>query len=141
MKKLPVLFVIIILFISCGTQTIAKDDFQNSIQEKYWKLKTVDGNSVSMAENQEREIYFILKNDKNVKGFAGCNTLMGGYQLENKNKLKFVNIGTTRKACAGIDDHLLINVLNNTNSYALAKDILQLKRAGEVLATFEAVYF
>ncbi len=54
------------------------------ITEKYWKLVTLEGQKVTMAQNQEREMYFMLKKDQNqVRGFAGCNTFNGTYIMEN----------------------------------------------------------
>ena len=55
----------------------------NSVINKYWKLITLEGQKVTMSENQEREAHFILKPEQNsITGFAGCNTFGGTYTLK-----------------------------------------------------------
>ncbi|EGV43788.1 META domain-containing protein [Bizionia argentinensis JUB59] len=117
----------------------------NEITETYWKLKTLDGKAVTMADNQEREIYFTLKNDGNrVTGFAGCNGLSGEYMLEDGNRIRFVNMATTLKACPDVDvnESAFLKIFELTDNYTVNNETLSLnvgKRAP--LAVFEAVYF
>lgn len=117
----------------------------NPIAGKYWKLKTLEGQEVVMADNQEREIYFTLKTGENtVTGFAGCNTLSGEFMLEDGNRIRFVNMTTTLKACPDVDVNEVdyLKVFELADNYTVKDDVLSLnvgKRAP--LAVFEAVYF
>lgn len=114
------------------------------IVEKYWKLKTLSGKDVTMAKNQEREIYFTLKGHNNsVVGFAGCNGMSGEYALEKGNRIRFKNMAVTMKACpdVNINEVEFLKVFELVDNYTINKDVLSLnigKRAP--LAVFEAVY-
>ncbi len=118
---------------------------ENQIVEKYWKLKTLEGQEVKMAENQEREIYFTLKTNENrVTGFAGCNTLNGEYTLEPGNRIRFSNLAVTLRACPDIDvnESEFLEVFNLADNYTINGDTLSLNVGRRApLAVFEAVYF
>lgn len=117
----------------------------NEITEKYWKLKTLEGKDIKMADNQEKEIYFMLKNDDNrVEGFAGCNTLMGSYSLEEGNRIRFSNMGATMMACPDVDvnDQDFLRIFQIVDNYTINGDELSLNVGRRApLAVFEAVYF
>lgn len=118
---------------------------ENQIVEKYWKLKTLEGQDIQMAENQEREVFFTLKNDENrVTGFAGCNTLTGEYTLEDGNRIRFANMGVTMRACPDVDfnESEFLEVFNLADNYTVNGDTLSLNVGRRApLAVFEAVYF
>ncbi|MFC4689916.1 META domain-containing protein [Dokdonia genika] len=121
-----------------------KVTIENQITEKYWKLKTLEGENVTMADNQEREIYFMLKNDGRVTGFAGCNTINGAYSLQDGNRIRFTNMATTLKACPDVDvnESEFLNVFNTADNYTIVDDVLSLNVGRRApLAVFEAVYF
>lgn len=114
------------------------------ITEKYWKLKTLNGKAVSMADNQEKEAYFMLKAGGNVKGFSGCNSFNGSYTIEEGNRIRFKQMFSTERACPdlGIDESGFLKVFESVDNYTINEDVLKLnagKRAP--LAVFEAVYF
>jgi heat shock protein HslJ len=115
------------------------------IVEKYWKLKTLDGKEVKMADNQEREIFFTLKSQGNrVTGFAGCNSISGEFTLEKGNRIRFNNMATTMKMCPDVNvkESEFLKVFELADNYTIKADELRLnvgRRAA--LAVFEAVYF
>lgn len=115
------------------------------ITEKYWKLVTLEGEEVTMAQNQEKEIYFMLKTDENrVQGFAGCNTFNGTYTLEDGQRLRFSPLATTMKACpdVNVNESELFQVFELTDNYSIRGDTLSLNVGLRApLAVFEAVYF
>ncbi|WP_373060101.1 META domain-containing protein [Zunongwangia sp. H14] len=127
-----------------GTLAIFKKEIPQ-ITGKYWKLIKLDGQAVKMDENQEKEAYFILKNDNNqVTGFAGCNSFSGNYSLAKGTHIHFSQIAATMKACpdVNINESEFLNVLQLADNYTLDGDIFSLnvgKRTA--LAVFEAVYF
>ncbi|QHI39291.1 hypothetical protein IMCC3317_47010 [Kordia antarctica] len=125
--------------------TFKKAEMNNDqIVEKYWKLKTLDGKDVSMAENQEREIYFTLKSgDNSVVGFAGCNALNGKYTLEKGNRIRFSGMLTTLKACpdVNVNEAEFLKVFELADNYTIKDDVLSLNVGRRApLAIFEAVY-
>ncbi|MDT7827532.1 META domain-containing protein [Pricia sp. S334] len=118
---------------------------RDQIVEKYWKLKTLEGQDIQMAENQEREVYFTLKTDENrVQGFAGCNTLSGEYQLEEGNRIRFSKMATTMRACPDVEfnESKFLKVFELADNYTINGDTLSLNVGRRApLAVFEAVYF
>ena len=115
------------------------------IVEKYWKLKKLDGKDIKMVKNQEKEIYFMLKTDDNrVTGFAGCNTILGSYKLEEGNRIRFSNMGSTMMACPDVDfnEADFLKIFQIADNYTIDGDTLKLNVGRRApLAVFEAVYF
>ena len=117
----------------------------NDIVNKYWKLKTLEGKEVKMTKNQEKEQYFILKNDGTVSGFAGCNHFNGQFELFEGNRIRFnENLALTMKICPDIDinESEFLEVFKLTDNYTINGDVLSLNVGRRApLAVFEAVYF
>ena len=118
---------------------------ENEIINKYWKLKTLEGQTVQMDDNQEREQYFTLRSDGSISGFAGCNHFNGQYELAEGNRISINdNMAMSLKACSdlNVDESAFMKVFELTDNYTIDGDTLSLnvgKRAP--LAVFEAVYF
>jgi heat shock protein HslJ len=77
-----------------------------------------------------------------VAGFAGCNQMMGSYQLTGA-KISFSEIGGTLMACAnGMEQEQKFHQLfPRVAGWNIAGETLQLlDGAGAVLATFESRY-
>lgn len=117
---------------------------EDKIVEKHWKLIKLEGQDIVMDSNQERDIYFKLKADDNrVHGFAGCNNLSGGYNLEDGNRISFSNIAVTMKACPDVDlnEAEFLKVFELADNYSFSGDKLMLNVGRRApLAVFEAVY-
>lgn len=115
------------------------------IVEKYWKLKTLEGKEIKMADNQEREIFFTLKaQDNRVTGFAGCNSISGEYSLEEGNRIRFSHMATTMKMCPDVDvnESEFLQIFEIADNYTINGDELSLNVGRRApLAVFEAVYF
>ena len=118
---------------------------KTSITEKHWKLVRLEGREITMAKNQEREIYFTLKTaDSLVTGFAGCNQFNGKYTLGKGNRIRFSPLATTMKACpdVAVNEQELFEVFELTDNYTVNGDTLQLNVGRRApLAMFKAVYF
>lgn len=162
MMKLPTLALLLVIALTgsgCGStrgnqdQNTKADTLaaaqetpdQNPITEKYWKLVTLEGQPVAMVPNQEREVYFTLKNQENrVTGFAGCNTFNGTYTLEKGQRIRFSPLAATLRACpdVDVDESGLFRVFEQADNYTLHGDTLSLNVGRRApLAVFEAVYF
>lgn len=115
------------------------------VVEKYWKLKTLEGKDVKMADNQEREIFFTLKSqDNRVTGFTGCNSISGEYTLEKGNRIRFRQMATTMKMCpdVNVNESEFLKIFELADNYTINDDELRLNVGRRVaLAVFEAVYF
>lgn len=148
-NKITLLVTIFLLLASC--KTIKKTNMEDtnihetsSITEKYWKLTILEGQKVTMSENQEREIYFTLHTNENrIAGFSGCNSFSGEFTLEVGNRIRFKNIAVTMKACPDVEfnESNLLQVFELTDNYTINKDVLSLNIGRRApLAVFEAVY-
>jgi heat shock protein HslJ len=98
-----------------------------------------------MADNQEKEAYFMLKTqDNRVTGFAGCNTFNGTYTLEDGNRIKFDQMLSTLMACpdVDVDESAFLKVFELADNYTIDGDTLMLNVGRRApLAVFEAVYY
>ena len=145
--KFVALSIFSILLLSCGVKknTAAEANNDQTVTEKYWKLITLDGQSVVMADNQELETYFILKAiDNTVVGFAGCNNIMGSYTIEKGNRIRFQNMGSTLKMCPDVEvnESDFLEVFELTDNYTIHNDTMELNVGRRApLARFIAVYF
>lgn len=147
-NKTSLLLVLIICLFGCTglnkqqTSIPTKDD---GITNKYWKLKTLNGQPVKMTKEQAREQFFTLRNDGTLTGFAGCNPFTGNYKILKGNKIIIEdNLAVAMKYCAdsGIKENEFLQVFKEANQYTQLGDRLILrKEKGKDLAVFEAVYF
>lgn len=65
----------------------------------YWKLMTLDGERVPVAEDQ-REAHMVLDEQGRITGSTGCNRVVGSYELDGE-ALTFSQLASTRMACPG----------------------------------------
>lgn len=143
--KLTLFSLFIIVLMSCNSsKNTTTDSKDNSITEKYWKLTLLEGKNVTMANNQEREIFFTLRKDEmRISGFAGCNSFSGEYTIEEGNRIRFKNIAATMMACPDVDvnESEILEVFELTDNYTIKDDKLSLNIGRRApLAVFEAVY-
>lgn len=143
--KLTLFALLTFVLIGCNSAKVKKTETSsNKITEKYWKLKTLEGKDISMAENQEREIFITLKSEGNkIVGFAGCNSLSGEYTLEEGNRIRFKNIAVTMKACPDVklNESEFLQIFKLADNYTINNDLLSLNVGRRApLAVFEAVY-
>jgi hypothetical protein len=121
----------------------AKED--EGIVNKYWKLKTLEGQPVKMTANQEKEQYFILKSEGTINGFAGCNQFNGTFKLEDGNRIHFnENMAVTMKICpdVNIKESDFLEVFTLADNYTINGNTLNLNVGRRApLAVFEAVDF
>lgn len=145
--KMKALLLTLLTFIAIGCNSAKKtnpESKDDSITEKYWKLKTLEGKEVTMKKNQEREIFITLKTAENrVTGFAGCNALSGEFTLEDGNRIRFKNVAVTMKACpdVAVNESEFLEVFELADNYTIKDDVLTLNVGRRApLAVFEAVY-
>ena len=144
--KTKIVLIVLFTMIVAGCSFVKKTNLEASndaITEKYWKLKKLEGKVVTMKDNQEGEVYFILKTDENrVTGFAGCNVLSGEYALEEGNRIRFKNMAVTMRACPDVDvnESEFLEVFFFFFNYTINSTILSLNVGRRApLAVFESV--
>ena len=110
--------------------------------ETYWKLTELMGKPVNPPAGV-REIHIVLKKqDGRFQGFAGCNNIMGSYELKDENFIGFKGIASTKMACPDMTiENQLMEVLGRVDNYSILGDKLSLNKARMApLARFKAVY-
>ncbi len=122
---------------------LKKIPFSQSISGKYWKLIELRGQKVTADLGQRRDIHITLTaNSTTFLGFGGCNPIMGTYNTEAGNRIKFSKIAVTLRACKIQDfEKTFLNTLEEADNYAIKNDTLSLNKARMApMAKFEAVY-
>ena len=110
---------------------------------KYWKLIELRGNPVTYAADNAKEVHIIFKAEENqFNGNAGCNTIIGSYELKGLDRIVISPTVSTLKMCLDMETETqFLEVLKMTDSYAARNDTLSLHRARMApLARFVAVY-
>lgn len=115
------------------THTEGNEDVQ--LENTKWILAEMNGIPLtSMADS--KVVYFILDENKNtMSGFAGCNSISGGYELSG-NKISF-QTASTRMMCgpAAMEvEQFLLNALTSADGYRINGDVLQLFQGETSLA-------
>ena len=105
-----------------------------------WKLTTLGGNAVPVADNKQALYLELIGGDNRVTGFAGCNRFAGSYTLQQAH-ISFEQLLSTRKMCfqhMGLEQ-MFLAALAETDSYDNQDNSLVLLNAqGEVIAEFVA---
>lgn len=113
------------------------------ITDIYWKLVEINGRSIEGVKTM-KEPYLRLNTANNrAEATGGCNGMGGGYELNADNwRLSFSQFMSTQMACENMEiEQQLADVIQRTDSYAVANDTLQLFRARMApLAKFKAIY-
>lgn len=113
------------------------------IRDIYWKLVEINGKSLEGVETM-KEPYLRLNSEGNrAEASGGCNGMGGTYELKDDIwRLSFSQFMSTQMACENMEiEQQLADVIQRTDSYAVANDTLQLFRARMApLAKFKAVY-
>ena len=110
--------------------------------ETYWKLTELMGKPLATPAGV-REIHIILKKqDNRIQGFAGCNNIMGSYELKDGNFIRFQNVASTKMACNDMTiENQFMEMVQRVDNYSILGDKLSLNKARMApLARFESVY-
>jgi heat shock protein HslJ len=138
----------LLLLMSCSSMAknginkrVSNKNLSIELQETYWKLIELNGQPVTNPPGNQKEAHIILKKeDHRLQGAGTCNTLMGSYELEEGNQLRFSDVASTRMACGdmSVEDQLKM-VLETTDNYVINGKYLMLHKARmSPLAKFEA---
>ena len=96
-----------------------------TLEDVQWTLVELDGEALKALSRGPPTLTLASK-DKRMSGFAGCNRMMGGYELDG-NALKFSAMATTRIACIDVTpEEPLLRALQATASWKVTTNTLEL---------------
>lgn len=106
-----------------------------ALKEKKWVLEALEGRRPDLPDGAEAP-WLKLEGDQ-LRGFGGCNSLMGSYALEGT-RLSFSDLASTKKYCEGIQavEDAVKGMLGKVDAFKLDGGRLHLLGAGKDLATF-----
>ncbi len=129
MKKNILYTILISLLLISYSQPKIKAE-KTGILNTHWKLVKLNNEDIKISKNQEKEQYFILKDNNKLSGYSGCNYFFGRYNLNQENqKLSFdKNIGLTRMMCQNnqIKEYDFMEVFKLGDNYTLHNNTLTL---------------
>ena len=128
--------------LSCKTAAPTSVVPNATLTETYWKLTELMGQPIPRPEQNIKETHIILKNGGRLQGFAGCNNIMGAYEVKNDFFISFSGVASTMMACPDMKtEDALKKILEQADNYSIKGDSLFLHKAKMApLAKFEAVY-
>lgn len=117
-----------------------KQQTDSNLTEKYWKLISINGRTVTKDDFMSKEPHIIFKSEFNhINGNDGCNGFGGIYKLEGKT-ISFDKLFSTMMACP---DSFVFNefmrILQKEATYTITEESLTLQTAKDVMK-FEVVY-
>ena len=111
-----------------------------SITGTRWAFKKLRGEDAGTGAGGKAPFFTLQGAEPRISGFAGCNQITGGYQLEGQT-LSFSKMAMTARACPeGMElERKVAKVLAETRSYEVSGDVLRLRdEGGAVLAELKA---
>ncbi len=122
-------------------ESCEKSAVRTPLENTYWKLVELRGAPVE-AHADQREIHLRLRpEEERMTGFAGCNQIMAGYEIED-NSLAFGPLGSTMMACPYLDDETaFLRALEGVTRFLILGESLVVSGDTGDLARFRAVYF
>jgi heat shock protein HslJ len=77
--------------------------------------------------------------EKRFSGNGGCNRISGKYALENKNRIQFAEVISTKMSCPDITfETAVLSALAEVNGFDKNGTALVLKKDGQIILKFEA---
>ncbi len=111
-----------------------------NLKNTFWSLRELNGKS-TIEYKVEKEIHLLIKFDKSIKGFSGCNNYFGNSSSSN-DTLQFSQIGSTLMMCDNMEiEKEYFQTLDKTNMYKIYGEYLYLYDGNKLLAKYESVYF
>lgn len=97
------------------------------LMETKWQITHILGVDVSEIGD---DFELVFSKDGRIAAFAGCNRIMGDYEIDDQNRISFEKVASTRKFCEVMNaERLLIESLEKVDNYMLKGKDLQLNKA------------
>lgn len=113
-----------------------------SILGTKWQLVELNGKPVTNKDAKIKPYFLQLNKDNRFAAFAGCNSMMGQYELNQETmKIKFSKVAATLMACQDMEiEQDFAKVIETVDNYSLSGNSLSLNKARMApLARFEAI--
>ena len=111
-----------------------------TLTDTRWMLVKLRTEGATLGAGGKAPSLTLMADEQRISGFAGCNQMIGGYQLDG-DKLSFSKIAMTMRACPeGMDlEREVGRALEETRSYEISADVLRLhSEDGTIVAEFKA---
>ncbi|MDX5417866.1 MAG: META domain-containing protein [Hymenobacteraceae bacterium] len=134
------LLILSLLMLSC---TMSQKNRQYSegvseLQGSYWMLLSLQGQELQDNPKSNTAYIRFEEGSDELKGYTGCNRLMGKYSLSN-NSLQLTNLSSTRAMCPIIEqENFMMAILEKVDAYKISGDVLTLFHRNTAVATFRA---
>jgi heat shock protein HslJ/uncharacterized lipoprotein NlpE involved in copper resistance len=115
---------------------------QKSILGTKWQLIEMNGKPVINQDDKSKPFFIQLNKDSRFTAFAGCNSMMGQYELNQTTmQIKFSKVAATLMACQDMKvEQAFTQVIETVDNYSLSGKSLSLNKAKMApLARFEAI--
>jgi heat shock protein HslJ len=109
-----------------GQRSVAAERLNpTTLENVQWTLLQIDGEALKTSSRGTPTMSLASK-DRRMAGFAGCNRMMGGYELDGE-ALKFSEMATTRMACIDVTpEEPLLRALGATTRWQVTGNTLEL---------------
>ena len=134
------LVVLLVSFFGAGFGPCGARLSTAELENAYWKLVRLGDQPVIVSPGRQEPHLRLDAEGRKAQGFAGCNRLLGVYELEGQ-KLRFAHLATTRMACPdGMEpEQAFLSALESTARWNILGEYLELyDSGGTLLARFEA---
>lgn len=132
--------ILFISVISASAQTKTKPKQLPLVGIK-WQLTELRGVAVIKKQTNKESSFLQLSEEGRFSAFAGCNRLIGGYDVKDGFRIQFKGMASTRMACPDMKtEQIFGEVLKIVDNYSIKGNRLTLNKARMApLAVFEAV--
>ena len=126
----------VLLSIGCSAQRPTEKPQANptTLENVQWTLLQLDGEAIK-ASSRGAPTLKLASKDRRLSGFAGCNRMIGGYELDGET-VKFTGMATTRMACIDVTpEEPLLRALAATTRWNVTGNTLELLDASGSVRT------
>ncbi len=145
MKSLTYILLSILFLFSCSSSKSAVETPKPAVVSPTldggkWKLLTMRGKEPKYSDIENQITLSFNSEAKTINGYAGCNRYFGNFTTHDLEKIKFTEIGSTKRACGAPSmdlENSFLQSLGRINAYAFANNELQLLQNERVIFVFE----
>jgi heat shock protein HslJ len=128
-----------LLTVGCSAPRASTEPMKSTTLENVqWTLVQLEGKAIEVGSRGAPTLMLSSK-DKRLSGFAGCNRMIGGYELDG-DALRFSGVATTRMACIDVTpEESLLRTLGAVARWNVSGSTLELLDAsGTVRSSWTA---
>ncbi|ASZ13208.1 META domain-containing protein [Chitinophaga pendula] len=142
MKKiLFAAIVVVIAATACNSARRMVAGEESYIYNKEWKLTTLNGNAIDTIQHRSIPTLVFDKKNQRVSGNAGCNRMMGSFEISGMDNIAFSKLVSTLMACADMElEGNYMKTLEQVNKFSVTTtdNTLLLLKGDVVVARFIA---